>query len=412
MPPAGVAVLSDIFIARQPIYDRKLHVYAYELLYRGGEDNHANVIDGDDATSQVLVNALMDIGLPELVEQSLAFINLTERYIVEGLPPSLVQDSVVLEVLEDIKPTEAVIKGLEKLKADGHMIALDDFVCDDENLALVELADIIKIDLLALPGTTLAEQVKKLRPMGVRLLAEKVETPEEFEYCKALGFEYFQGYFFCKPNIVKGAHTPSSRMAIMQLMAKLQDPDLEFSELQALVSQDVSLSYRILRYINSAHFSLGKKIESIQKAISFLGLNTIKTWVTILAMSSIDDKPYELILTALIRAHMCEKLSANTSVSADNAFTVGLFSALDAFIDKPLDEILDALPLSDELNHALLEQRGELGGMLSVVLSYERGQWNDVASFHYDGSDLRDAYLSSIRWASEISNSLITKKQA
>ncbi len=402
--------MSDIFIARQPIYDRKLYVYAYELLYRGSEDNHANVVDGDDATSQVLVNALMEIGLPELVEQALAFINLTERYIVDGLPSSIAQDNVVLEVLEDVEPSNEVIDGLKKLKADGHIIALDDFICDDSKLPLVELADIIKIDLLAVPGAELAEQVKKLRPMNVRLLAEKVETPEEFEYCKALGFDYFQGYFFCKPNIVKGARTPTSRMAIMQLMAKLQDPDLGLSELQAMVAQDVSLSYRILRYINSAHFSIGRKIESIQQAISLLGLNTIKTWVAILAMSSIDDKPYELILTALIRAHMCEKLSAGTSISADNAFTVGLFSTLDAFVDKPLEEILDALPLADSLHHALLDKTGELGQMLSLVLSYERGQWNDLSAAQYDSDTLRKAYLASIRWAGEISDSLLDKK--
>ncbi|VAW97988.1 Predicted signal transduction protein, partial [hydrothermal vent metagenome] len=191
--------MSDFFIARQPIYDRKLYVYAYELLYRSSENNYADVVDGDDATSQVLINALMEVGLPELVGQSLAFINLTERYIVEGLPPSLAEDNLVLEVLEDIEPTEAVISGLKKLKAAGHVIVLDDFICDDSKRALVELADIIKFDLFTLPGGTLTEQVKKLRPTGVRLLAEKVETPEEYEYCKALGFDYFQGYFFCKP---------------------------------------------------------------------------------------------------------------------------------------------------------------------------------------------------------------------
>jgi len=402
--------MSDFFIARQPIYDRKLYVYAYELLYRSSENNYANVVDGDDATSQVLINALMEVGLPELVGQSLAFINLTERYIVEGLPPSLVQDNLVLEVLEDIKPTEAVITGLKKLKTAGHVIVLDDFICDGNKQALVELADIIKFDLFTLPGGTLTDQVKKLRPTGVRLLAEKVETPEEYEYCKALGFDYFQGYFFCKPKIVKGTRTLTSRMAIMQLLTKLQNPELDFSELQTLVAQDVSLSYRILRYINSAHFSIGRKVESIQQAISLLGLNTIKTWVAILAMSSIDDKPYELILTALIRAHMCETLSTDTPISAENAFTVGLFSALDAFIDKPLDEILDTLPFSDTLHQALLDKTGELGQLLSLVLSYERGQWNNLSNTHYDGGTLRTAYLTSIRWAGEISDSLITKK--
>lgn len=402
--------MSDIFIARQPIYDRKLFVYAYELLYRAGNNNEADVVDGDDATSQVLVNALMEIGLPELVEKSLAFINLTERYIVDGLPPTLAQDNVVLEVLEDVEATDAVIAGLKKLKAAGYTIALDDFIYTERNRELIEFADIIKIDLLAVPGGALAEQVKKLRPMNVRLLAEKVETPEEYEYCRALGFDYFQGYFFCKPNIVKGARTPTSRMAIMQLLAKLQDPELGLSELQVLVAQDVSLSYRILRYINSAHFSIGQKIESIQQAISLLGLNTIKTWVAILAMSSIDDKPYELILTALIRAHMCEKLSSDTPLSAENAFTVGLFSTLDAFIDKPLEDILKALPLSDSLNHALLDKTGELGQMLSLVLSYERGQWNNLSAARYDSDTLRSAYLASIRWAGEISDSLVAQK--
>jgi len=402
--------VSDFFIARQPIYDRKLYVYAYELLYRSSENNYADVVDGDDATSQVLINALMEVGLPELVGQSLAFINLTERYIVEGLPPSLAQDNLVLEVLEDIEPTEAVITGLKKLKAAGHVIVLDDFICDESKRTLVELADIIKFDLFTLPGSALTEQVKKLRPTGVRLLAEKVETPEEYEYCKALGFDYFQGYFFCKPKIVKGARTLTSRMAIMQLLTKLQNPELDFGELQTLVAQDVSLSYRILRYINSAHVSVGRKVESIQQAISLLGLNTIKTWVAILAMSSIDDKPYELILTALIRAHMCEILSTGTPVSAENAFTVGLFSVLDAFINKPLDEILDTLPLSDTLHYALLDKTGELGQLLSLVLSYERGQWNDLSNTHYDGGTLRTAYLASIRWAGDISDSLITKK--
>ena len=401
--------MSDFFIARQPIYDRKLYVYAYELLYRSSENNYADVVDGDDATSQVLINALMEVGLPDLVGQSLAFINLTERYIVEGLPPSLVQDNLVLEVLEDIEPTEAVIAGLKKLKAAGHVIALDDFICDGSKRALVELADIIKFDLCTLSGSALTEQVKKLRSTGIRLLAEKVETPEEYEYCKALGFDYFQGYFFCKPKIVKGTRTLTSRMAIMQLLTKLQNPELDFSELQALVVQDVSLSYRILRYINSAHFSVGKKVESIQQAISLLGLNTIKSWVAILAMSSVDDKPYELILTALIRARMCEELSVNTSVSAENAFTVGLFSALDAFIDKSLVDILDALPLSDALHHALLNKTGDLGQILSLVLSYERGQWGDFSATQYDSGTLRTAYLASIRWADEISDSLIPK---
>jgi EAL and modified HD-GYP domain-containing signal transduction protein len=400
--------VSDIFIARQPIYDRRLTVYAYELLHRAGSDhNHADVTDGDGATSQVLINALMEIGLPELVGQARAFVNLTRQHILNGLPPSLAQDNVVLEVLEDIAPDQELISALTNLKAAGYTIALDDFIYHKSKHSLVELADIIKIDVLDLQGSTLAKQVNELRPMGVKLLAEKVETPEEFDHCKSLGFDYFQGYFFCKPNIVKGKHTQTSRIAIMQLLTKLQDPNLDFDELQTLVAQDISLSYRILRYINSAHLSLGKKIESMRHAIILLGLNTIKTWVNILAMSSIDDKPYELILTALIRARMCENLAASTSLSAQNAFTVGLFSTLEAFIDKPLEEILATLPLADELHNALLHNSGELGQLLSLVLNYERGQWDDFSGTQFDSTTLCTAYLDAIHWASELNNSLI-----
>lgn len=401
--------MSDFYIARQPIYDSKLNVYAYELLYRGGENNQANVTDGDDATSQVLVNALMEIGLPGLVDQSLAFINLTQQHILNGLPAALAQENVVLEVLEDVVPDAALINALKDFKDAGYTIALDDFVCHDSKLPMVELADIIKIDVMDVQGAALSEQVIKLRPMGVKLLAEKVETPEDFAFCKALGFDYFQGYFFCKPNIIKGARTPSSRMAIIQLLNKIQDPELGMDELQSLIAQDVSLSYRILRYINSAHFSIGKKIESMQQAISLLGLNTIKSWVAILAMSSIDDKPYELILTALIRARMCELLSVNTNISEEHAFTAGLFSALDAFIDQPMEAILSALPLADSLHKALLHNSGELGQLLRLTLNYECGQWQKISSDQFDATTLRSAYLTAIRWAGNISNGLISK---
>lgn len=405
--------MSDIFIARQPIYDRKLNVYAYELLYRGDQhSNQANVTDGDDATSQVLINVLMEIGLPDLVGQSLAFINLTQRHILNGLPASLAQNNVVLEVLEDIVPDEALISALQNHKQAGYTIALDDFIYDENSHSLVEFADIIKIDVMELQGGALADQVKKLRPAGVKLLAEKVETQEEYQYCKALGFDYFQGYFFCKPNIVKGAHTPTSRMAIMQLLTKVQDPELDIGELQALISRDVSLSYRILRYINSAHFNLGKKIESMQQAINLLGLNTIKSWVTILAMSSVDDKPYELILTALIRARMCETLASTLTISSQHAFTAGLFSALDAFIDKPLDEILATLPLTDELHMALLTHHGELGQLLELVMNYERGQWQEIPDAQFDVKTLRTNYLNALRWSGELSDSLLRKQAA
>lgn len=401
--------LSDIYLARQPIYDRQLNVHAYELLYRSGEENSAQVFDGDAATAQVLVNALIEIGLPDIIGSSHAFINLTRHHILEGLPAQLAQDRVVLEVLEDILPSAELIQALQALRAAGFRIALDDFIYSADKQTLMEVADIVKLDLPALPGSALTDQVKALRAFPVELLAEKVETPEQYEYCKALGFDYFQGYFFCRPHIITGRATPSNRLSILQLLATLQDPQLDFGELQTLIARDVSLSYRILRYINSAHFNIGRKIESIQQAVTLLGLKTIRTWVAILAMTSVDDKPHELILTALIRAHMCESLAAVAQESTEHAFTVGLFSVLDAFLDKTLDDVLHSLPLSDDINLALLQHRGCLGELLRLVLDYEGGHWDAVTDSPLDAATLRDTYLQSIQWANEISQGLIVR---
>jgi EAL and modified HD-GYP domain-containing signal transduction protein len=403
--------MSDLYIARQPIYDRQLSVYGYELLYRAGDTNSANVVDGDVATSQVLVNALMEIGLPELVGRGLAFINLTERYILEGLPEVLAQAGVVLEILEDVRPHAAILEALASLKQQGYVIALDDFVLDDDKLPLLALADLVKIDLTACTDARLEAQIERLKSSNAKLLAEKVETREEFEHCKALGFDYFQGYFFSKPHLIKGKRAPTNRIAVLRLLALLQNPELDFADLETIIGQDVSLSYRILRYINSAQYYFANKITSTKHAVTLLGIRTLRRWVTILTLSNLDDvKPLELMITTLVRAKMCETLAPKLRIAPDSAFTVGLFSTLDAFTDQPMEEVLGQLPLADDINLALTIQQGPLGDLLQRVIAYEKGQWEDVAASNLDPAAQRDAYLQAIRFASDISESLISRK--
>jgi EAL and modified HD-GYP domain-containing signal transduction protein len=400
--------MSDIFIARQAIYTRSLEVYAYELLFRSDYMNSANITCGEDATSQVFINALMDIGLSDLVGNQRAFINCTERYLVEGLPAPVVPTQMVLEVLEDILPTDELINALIRLREQGYQIALDDFVYDESKRGLVENADIIKLDALALDETQLTEQVKILKGFGVPLLAEKVETLDSFALCNKLGFDFFQGYFFCRPNIVKGKHTPSSKLAIMQLLAKMGDPNLEFRDLEKLIVNDVTMSYRILRYINSAMYSLPRKVDSIHRAITLLGLKTIKSWISILAMTNVDDKPYELMRIAMLRAKMCEGLAELSNSAQESAFTVGLFSTLDALMDQELEDILVKLPLAEEINNALLNKEGPLGAALLTVLAYEKGDWdNALATSALDAEALRNNYLQAMRWADETTRSLV-----
>jgi EAL and modified HD-GYP domain-containing signal transduction protein len=401
--------MSEIFLARQPIYSPELTVHAYELLYRGGNVDHAQIVNGEDATSQVLVNALIEIGLPELVGDRYAFINCTEDYLLKGLPNPIASNQVVLEVLEDVLPGEELLDSLRKLKEAGYLIALDDFIYHEDKRELVKLADMVKLDIMSLEADKLEQQVEQLREFDILLLAEKVETQDDFERCKKLNFDFFQGYFFCKPRTIQGSRTPSSKLAILQLMSKLQDPELGFHELEKLVSNDVSLSYRLLRYINSAMFNLSHQVESIHRAVTLLGLSPIKSWVTIMALSSIDDKPHELMLTALIRANMCQHLAEclqQNQVNKESAFTIGLFSTLDALMDQPLEKLLATIPLGTDIKNALLTHHGPLGEILATALSYERGNWNEAKRLASDPHTLRAAYIGALRAAKEMGSLL------
>jgi EAL and modified HD-GYP domain-containing signal transduction protein len=402
--------MDDIFIGRQPIYDRALAVYAYELLFRAAPDNAACFSDGDQATSSVIVNAFMEIGLDNIVGQRLAFINLTRGFFVNQDNICLPKERVVLELLEHIEPDAEVIDGIKRLSAQGYAIALDDFVYHEALQPLVQLADIVKVDVMALQRDEIRSQVHKLRQHPLKLLAEKVETRDEFDFCLELGFDYFQGYFFAQPQVLRGQRLPNNRLAILHLLSRLQDPDIKPADLEELIVQDVTFSYRILRYVNSAAFCLARRIESVHQAVLILGQQTIKTWTTLLAMSQVDNKPTELVVTAMVRGKMAEALAkAIKAPHPESFFTVGLFSALDALIDNTMQEILTQLPLAEHISSALLYHEGVHGEVLASVLAYERGEWEQAVCAKLPASQVRDCYLSALRWAGDVSQQLVKK---
>jgi EAL and modified HD-GYP domain-containing signal transduction protein len=397
----------DVFVGRQPIYDRQLDVFAYELLFRSGEVNQAGVLDGDQATSQVILNTFMEIGLETIVGTKQAFINLTRDFILRDYSDVFPAGRVVMEVLEDVAVDAQLIEAVRGLSTQGYTIALDDFIYHESLHELVAVADIIKVDIMALDRAALQEHVTLLRDYDVKLLAEKVETQDDFKYCKDLGFDFFQGYFFCKPEIIKGQRVPANRLVILQLLAKLQDPEADFQELESIIGRDVSLSYKLLRVINSAFYSLPRKIESLRQALLMLGTKFIASWVSIFILAGIDDKPHELMITAIVRAKMCELLAlALRQRNKEAFFTVGLFSALDALMDSPMQEVLASLPLSDEITAALLAHEGLLGDALRCVLAYERGEWDQVTCLDLDRVAITDAYLGAITWAAEADDQL------
>jgi c-di-GMP-related signal transduction protein len=399
--------MPDIFVGRQPIYTRQLDVYAYELLFRSGESNRADITNGDRATSQVILNAFMEIGLDTVVGQKLAFINLTRDFILQDYSRVFPANRVVMEVLEDIPVDAELIAAVRRLSTQGYTIALDDFIYHDDLQPLVEIADIIKVDVLALDRMAVQEHVVLLRQYDVKLLAEKVETQDDFKYYRDLGFDYFQGYFFCRPEVIKGHRVPANRFVALQTLARLQNPDVGFRELEEIISRDVSLSYKLLRMINSAFYSLPRRVDSLRRALAMLGTRMISTWVGLIILSGIDDKPHELMVTAMVRAKMCERLAqALAQASQDAFFTVGLFSALDALMDSPMQEVLESLPLADDVKAALLSYEGLLGTVLRCVLSYERGAWHEVHCASLDRAAITDAYLQAIAWAAETSSQL------
>lgn len=396
--------MQNTYIARQPIFDQDLKVVAYELLFRTDQfTNEAQVIDGDTATADVLLNSITEIGMDNLVGEHLAFVNLTHNHILQmaDKPFHELKERLVLEVLEDVKADDVIISALNKLEHNGFTIALDDFIFEESLQPLIDISQIIKIDLMALTNTEIEEHVKKLSNGQRKLLAEKVESEEEFNRCKELGFDYFQGYYFSRPQVIKGKKLPANKVATMQLLAKLQDPESSMDDLANLISQDVTMSVRILRYINSAQFNLGREIESIHSATVMLGRNTIRNIANLIAMSQIENKPNELIIISMIRAKMAENIAELVHSDKEVCFTIGLFSVIDALMDQEMSELMVVFPLPENMKSALLKHEGELGKILSCVIAYETGDWEHAVYVDLKEEDLQSSFLSALKWANE-----------
>ncbi len=397
------AHFESVYIGRQPIYDTSMNVYAYELLFRTGTENYANVIDGDHATTEVILNTFTEIGLTKIIGKHLAFINLTRSFLLGIYPLPECQDQVVLEILEDIEVDEQIIEAVKKLSQQGYTIALDDFVYHKKLEPLIKLAQIIKIDLMALTRDELVEHVEILKKFDVKLLAEKVETQEEYEFCQKLNFDYYQGYFFCKPKIIKGIRPPANKLAAMRVLSMLHDNTVEPKEVEKLIMQDITMSIRLLRYINSSMYHVSRKVESIGHAITLLGLNTVKSVATLVVLSRMEDKPQELIITSLVRAKMSEYLAQRYEPELkDMAFTAGLFSIIDAVMDKPMEEVLAQLPLYEEIIECLIHKKGKLARILEAVFAYERNDFKTLKVISISSDDLRKAYLTALAWTDEI----------
>lgn len=399
--------VSDVFVGRQPIYGRRLELFAYELLYRGADVDFADFTEGDRATSQVLLNTFTEFGLDRVVGSHLAFVNLTRGFVTGEYPLPVPRSRVVLEILEDVEPDPEVIAGIKELRKQGFTVALDDFVYEERMRPLLRLADIVKVDVLGQDDEEIRRRAEVLRPYRCRLLAEKIESREQFEVCLDAGYELFQGYFLARPNVVQGTSVGASRLNLLRLLAKLQDPACEFEEVEAIVGQDVSLSYRLLRHINAASYGMPRQIDSVRETVVYLGMATVKNLASLFLLSTIDDKPHELLVTSMLRARFALNLAKGVGrEDAPTFFAAGLFSTLDALLDLPMDQVLSQLPLAEDLRVALLESTGAMGAAIECVVAYERGEWDRVRFGDLTRSDIRAAFLEAVSWVEDIDQEL------
>jgi c-di-GMP-related signal transduction protein len=377
--------MSDISVARQPIFDKDLGVFAYELLFKGADGT---------ADSADLVGTFGSMGLQDLVGNRPASVKVSESFLHDALSLQLPADRLIIEV------KDAPADQISALKQHGYVIALDDFEFRPELGPLVELAHIIRLDVHKLGQQGLWYQMGQIQGRGKRLVATCVETHEELEFCKSLGFDYYQGHFLCQPKTVTKQTVPTNRLAKLSLLAELNNPDADFDGLEKIIGRDVGLSYRFLRYINSAFFSLPHQVGSIRQALVLLGIAAVKKWATLLAMADIDDKPNELVVTALVRAKMCELAAASRPArEREEYFTTGMFSVVDALLDSPMDVVLASLPLSDEIKDALHHHLGPKGVVLKAVLHYERARFEDLKALAPPGVSAQEIYTWAIGWA-------------
>jgi EAL and modified HD-GYP domain-containing signal transduction protein len=401
---AAITPYGNVLVGRQPILSPTMKTIGYEVLYRNCELEEAIFTDEAVATATVLLNTYLDIGLEHVVGSHLAFLNIPEQFLLERHCEALPKNRVVLEILENVEPTPRVIEALISLAQQRYTIALDDFTYHDRFRPFLEVTDIVKIDVLGKSKEQLRKEIAPLRDYRARLLAEKVETRQVFEMCKQLGFFYFQGYFFFRPDIIRGREIPANRIALLELMGKIQDPSIPFAKLVEHIRNDLSLSYKVLRYVNSAYVGIPNRVDSIEHAACMVGIDRIRTWSTLIIMASGKTQATEILVIALVRAKMCEQFGQRLgSHSPEKYFTLGLLSILDALYELPIEEILDKLSLSEEVVEALTKGTGKMGLVLSCVKAYEEGEWIELKQLQLEPSIIRDVYLEAVDWANHFS---------
>jgi len=391
----------EVFVARQPIYDSAMATIAYELLYRRSPVAvRAEVTDPGRATLQVIRNAALEIGLDRLASGLPIHLNYPKELLATVPELPVRSDSVVIEVLEDVRADPEVLEGIRTLRARGHRIALNNYSPQTSDPKLLEFCDVVKIHAEDPAADEFIRTVKQLKTTRLKLIAEHVETREQFEHCIALGFDGFQGHFLQHPQTFRAKRASSNRLAALRLIASLHSKECSVDEVERLLSRDVSMSSHVLRCINSSYYNLPLKVDSIRQAIGIVGLEDLRQLCALLSLQGFEDRPSSLLVLALTRARMCEQLGRLGGVKDSGPFFItGLFSLLNAILGLSTERIVENLPLTPAISRALIAGEGTLGKALQCTRAYERAAWSQVVYGDLPPNIIRAAYVDALFWA-------------
>lgn len=401
----------DVYLARQPIFDRQMNVFGYELLYRSSQEhNFFDGVDAQQATAEVINNAFFTHELEALTDGKKAFVNFSEELLLKEVPLLLPKDQLVIEVLEDVEPTPEIISACQKLRKLGYTIALDDFVFDEKYLPLIKLTNIIKVEY---PAVSVEKQQyfieKYKRDYGITFLAEKIETHEEQQVALNIGYDLLQGYFYSKPIIVTGKEIEIFQTSIFQIIQEIEKDKPDYDVLASIIERDLSLAYKLLKMVNSAAYNSQYKIDSIHQALTHLEIDEIKKWIYLLMLQekrTVDNK--ELVKTSLIKAKFMELIALEMKLKDNyfDFFLTGMFSSIDCLLNKDMKEVLASLPLTPQVEDALLGRDNELSNVLELAQLIEKGDWDSLEDHplasQIEKSRLSSLYIHSLKWAMDM----------
>jgi EAL and modified HD-GYP domain-containing signal transduction protein len=399
------------YLARQPILNRGRELFAYELLFRNSLQNSCDGLDLELASTSVLDTSFL-IGFEKITAGYPMFINCPREFLLRDYVSLFPPKSVVVEILETVKPDQDIIEACRHLKQTGFSIALDDFVDSPEWAPLVEIADIIKVDFRLTDRREQSAIVSRYAGKNIRMLAEKVETQEEFTAGMKIGYSLFQGYFFCRPEMMQHHDLPTFKLAYLELLHAATAPEFDIGKLASKIKHEPSLTFRLLRYLNSAAFALRAEIHSVEYALSLLGERELRKWIAVVSVGVLaDGKPDELMTIPLIRGRFCELMAPLSGMQghASDLFLMGLLSVMDAILDQPLDSILADLPVRSEIKDALLARTGLYWELLEIAISYERADWEKVSALvseiGMNEEKVSSLYISAVDWSTALRRS-------